>query len=86
MNPKVEKLREERAKNCKKIERLIARNKTIDETVRNLENTDIVGLVREQGLTPDALAALLSARKTTPVPVIGITEKKEEVHESKENR
>lgn len=44
MNPKVEKLRE---KNREKIEKLTARNRVIDETVWNLENTDIIGLVRE---------------------------------------
>lgn len=60
MNPKVKKLREEKAKNCSKIEKLTARNKVIDETVRSLENSDIIGLVREQGLTPDELAKLLT--------------------------
>ena len=61
MNPKVEKLREEREKNREKIEKLTARNRVIDETVRNLENTDIIGLVREQGLSPDMLAELLAS-------------------------
>ena len=63
MNPKVEKLREEREKNREKIEKLTARNRVIDETVRNLENTDIIGLVREQGLSPDMLAELLASMK-----------------------
>ena len=59
MNPKVEKLREEREKNREKIEKLTARNRVIDETVRNLENTDIIGLVREQGLSHAGGAACL---------------------------
>ena len=46
MNPKIEKLREERERNVEKIEKLTARNKVIDETVKSLENADIVGLVR----------------------------------------
>lgn len=80
MNPKVEKLREEREKNREKIEKLTARNRVIDETVRNLENTDIIGLVREQGLSPDMLAELLAALKESPLPAN--TPKKEEPHET----
>ncbi len=81
MNPKVKKLREERAKNCSKIEKLTARNKVIDETVRSLENSDTVGLVREQGLTPDKLARLLTTLRASPVPVNPTTNNKEELHE-----
>lgn len=77
MNPKVEKLRE---KNREKIEKLTARNRVIDETVRNLENTDIIGLVREQGLSPDMLAELLASLKASPLPAN--TLKKEEPHET----
>lgn len=84
MNPKVEKLREERAKNCAKIERLTARNKAIDETVRSLENSDIIGLVREQGLTPDELARLLATLQAAPLPVNNPKMNKEESHESEE--
>jgi len=83
MNPKVEKLREERAKNCAKIEKLNARNKVIDETVESLENSDIIGLVREQGLTPDMLAELLASLKASPLPVK--PEMKEESYEMEEN-
>ncbi|MCD8374809.1 MAG: DUF4315 family protein [Oscillospiraceae bacterium] len=79
MNPKVEKLREERAKNCAKIEKLTARNKVIDEAIESLENSDIVGLVREQGLTPDELAKLLTALKAAPLPTEYIM--REESHE-----
>ncbi len=80
MNPKVEKLREEREKNREKIEKLTTRNRVIDETVRSLENTDIIGLVREQGLTPDMLAELLASLKASPLPAN--TPKKEESHET----
>ncbi len=59
MNPKVEKLRAEREKNDRKIQSLQSRNKTIDEKVTKIENTDIIGLVREVGMTPDQLAELL---------------------------
>ena len=68
------------AKNREKIEKLTARNRVIDETVRNLENTDIIGLVREQGLSPDMLAELLASLKASPLPAN--TPKKEEPHET----
>ena len=55
MNPKVVKLREEREKNVAKIASLQARNKKIDADIISIENTDIIGMVREVGLTPDIL-------------------------------
>ena len=50
MNPKVIKLKEERAKNCEKITSLQARNKKIDADILSIENTDIIGMVRDVGL------------------------------------
>lgn len=67
MNPKVVKLKEERAKNCEKIASLQARNKKIDADILSIENTDIIGMVREVGLSPDALAEFLAALKRNPV-------------------
>lgn len=67
MNPKVVKLKEERAKNCEKISSLQARNKKIDADILSIENTDIIGMVREVGLPPDALAEFLAALKRNPV-------------------
>ena len=67
MNPKVVKLKEERAKNCEKIFSLQARNKKIDADILSIENTDIIGMVREVGLSPDALAEFLAALKRNPV-------------------
>ena len=82
MNPKIEKLRAEREKNCEKITALQNRNREIDESVRTMENTDIVGLVRERGLTPDMLAEMLASLRTSPLPNKDV---KEESNESKEN-
>lgn len=67
MNPKVVKLKEERAKNCEKISSLQARNKKIDADILSIENTDIIGMVREVGLSPDALAEFLAALKRNSV-------------------
>ena len=69
MNPKVVKLREEREKNCGKIADLQARNKKIDADIIKIENSDILGMVHELGLSPDALYELIVASKKNPLPV-----------------
>lgn len=70
MNPKVAKLKEEREKNNKKIASLQARNKKIDVSITEIENTDIIGMVRDFELSPDQLMELLQAIKKTPIPEI----------------
>ena len=67
MNPKVVKLREEREKNTKKIASLQARNKKIDADIISIENTDIIGMVREHGLSPDMLFELIKQAKNSPI-------------------
>ena len=69
MNPKVIKLKEEREKNVSKIASLQARNKKIDAEILSLENTDIIGMVREEGLSPDMLYELIKAMKKNPAAV-----------------
>ena len=59
MNPKIEKLKAEKEKNLRRIDALNARDEEIDAKITELENTDIVGIVRENGITPEALAELL---------------------------
>ena len=68
MNPKVVKLKEEREKNCSKIASLQARNKKIDADILAIENTDIIGMVREYGFSPDELMKLIKAAKKNPIP------------------
>ena len=63
MNPKITKLLAEREKNSEKIAKLNARNDEIDKQVTELENLDIVGIVRRMGVTPDELAALMQAAR-----------------------
>ena len=43
-----------------------------------LENLDIIGLVRGMGLTPDQLAALI---KAAPPPAAPVPERKEDSYE-----
>ncbi|MPM76032.1 hypothetical protein SDC9_123027 [bioreactor metagenome] len=69
MNTKISKMQAEREKNVSKISELQARNKEIDGQITELENTDIVGLVRENGLTPEMLAQIIKAMQKKPLPV-----------------
>ena len=68
MNPKVVKLKEEREKNSSKIASLQARNKKIDADILSIENTDIIGMAREYGFSPDELMELSKAAKKNPIP------------------
>ena len=62
MNPKIEKLKAERSRNTEKISDLQNRNRKLSEQITKLENNDIIGMVREIGMPPEQLAALLSGR------------------------
>ena len=85
MNKKVMKLRAERRKNDEKIADLQARNKEIDGLIIEIENTDIIGLVRENALTPDMLAELIRSMKKDPSPVVsGNYNRMEDSHEPEE--
>ena len=68
----------ERANNDEKIAALQARNEEIDRQIIELENTDIIGMVRESGLTPDMLAALIQSIKQNPASIN--SERTEENH------
>ena len=74
MHPKIEKLKAEKEKNLRRIDALNARDEEIDAKIVELENTDIVGIVRENGITPEALAELLKTLKNDILP-------KEDAHE-----
>lgn len=66
MNPRIEKLKAERDKLYEKDVAYQARIKQLDEQIMKLENTDIVGIVRENGLTIDELAELLTLLEEKP--------------------
>ena len=63
MNPKINKLRAEVEKNNAKIATLQAKNKALEKQIRELENTDIIGMVREQGMPMDEFAELFQKMK-----------------------
>lgn len=68
MNPKIKKIDKEYAKNAEKITELQARQAELEKLRTELENLDIIGLVRGVGLTTDQLAALLRSANVAPTP------------------
>jgi len=67
LNPKIPKIREEISRNRKKIAALQAQNRDLEKHLRELENLDIVGLVRSQGLTLEQFAELFGQK---PAPTL----------------
>lgn len=70
MNPKIIKLKAERAKNDEKIAALQSRNRELDESTVELENTDIIGLARATGMSMEELAQFLTQLKRGGAPFI----------------
>ena len=68
MNPKIQKLKSEKEKLLAKKASIEARCNEIDAQVMELENLDIIGTVREMGITPDQLTELLKKLMETPTP------------------
>ena len=59
MNQKLQKLRQEREKLQGKLQTIHGRLRQMDEEIVKLEDVEIVGIVRELKLTPEALAQVL---------------------------
>jgi len=72
MNPKIKKLKAEKEKNLRRIADMTARNTEIDAKVTELENLDIIGMVRDNEITPEMLAEILRRAKTMPLPVMEV--------------
>ena len=70
MNPKIIKLKADRAKNDEKIAALQSRNRELDESIVELENTDIIGLARATGMSMEELAQFLTQLKRGGAPFI----------------
>ena len=67
MNPKIKKIDKEHTKNAAKIAELQARQAELEKQRTELENLDIIGLVRNVGLSPDQLAALIRSADPSAV-------------------
>ena len=63
MNPKIRKIDIEYEKNAAKITELQERQRELEKQRLELENLDIIGMVRSMGLDPDQLAALIHAAR-----------------------
>ena len=59
LNQKLQKLRQEREKLQGKLQTIQGRLRQMDEEIVKLEDVEIVGIVRELKLTPEALARVL---------------------------
>ena len=70
MNPKITKLKAERAKNDEKIAALQSRNRELAASIVELENTDIIGLARATGMSMEELAQFLTQLKRGGTPFI----------------
>ena len=68
MNPKISKLRREQQKVRDKIAALQTKDKELDKEIRDLENMDIVGLVRAEGLTLEGFTELMQQLRENPIP------------------
>ena len=78
MNPKIQKLKAEKEKLLTKRASIDVRCDEIDAQITELENTDIIGTVREMGITPDQLAEFMKKLMESPMP----SEKTEETNET----
>ncbi len=67
MNPRIQKLRDERTKNREKIARLEKRNEELNKKITELENLDIIDMVRTVNVSPEELNALLEKIKSGPI-------------------
>lgn len=63
MNPKIEKLNAEFQKNADKIASLKARNKEISRKIKEIENTDLIGIFETLDMTPEEFAAFAAEHK-----------------------
>lgn len=81
MNPKIAKIDAENEKLAAKISELQARQRELAKQRTELENLDIIGLVRSVGITPDELAALIQNLKHDPAPILRGGHKEDADHE-----
>lgn len=63
MNTKLNKLLIKRNKNNEKIQSLTKENEKLDKQILELENTDIIGLVRSMNLTSEQLLQILKPQQ-----------------------
>lgn len=81
MNAKLEKYRAEYCKNQEKIAKLSDRNAKLKKQITELENLEIIGMVRSLHLTPEQLEELLTGGAVHTVQAEDTKAKEETVYE-----
>ena len=61
-------IRDRLEKNKGKISDLQGRNRELEKQIRELEDTDIIGMVRENGMTMEQFAELFRRMQSAPAP------------------
>lgn len=80
MNQKIKRLRAEIKKNEGKITTLQEKNRELRKELQAQENLEIVGLVREQGLSLEELAVMMQQIRENPIPPACQTQNDQEVN------
>ena len=79
MSARLEKLKKDYEKNTEKIVSLQAKNKKLAEKIKELENIEILGIVKASGLSIDELMSLLGNTDEAPTPKNDLEEKDDEI-------
>lgn len=66
MNARIERLKEDYERNAEKILSLQNKNKQLAEKIKQLENLEILGIVKASGLSIDELLSLLGKTDEAP--------------------
>ena len=80
MNQKIKRLRAEIEKNEGKIAALQEKNRELKKELQGQENLEIIGLVREQGLSLEELAVMMQQIRENPIPPASPTNNDQEVN------
>lgn len=79
MNARIKRLKEEYERNAEKIVSLQAKNKKLAEKIKELENIEILGIVKASGLSIDELMSLLGNTDEAPTTKNDLEEKDDEI-------
>lgn len=79
MNARIKKLKEEYERNAEKIVSLQAKNKKLAKKIKELENIEILGIVKASGLSIDELMSLLGKTDEAPTTKNDLEEKDDEI-------
>lgn len=79
MSARLEKLKKDYERNTEKIVSLQAKNKKLAEKIKELENIEILGIVKASGLSIDELMSLLGKTDEAPTTKNDLEEKDDEI-------